>query len=272
MGASLATLEFSLISGLVGLIVLPVGLLGVLSYIMLRSRVLGVNGRPDNFQGLRLGLHYLMSVAILTGLAGLTMALAGQLTLKDGWAWHAETRRALSIVLAATLFAGACKWLLWARTNDATLPRINRTFVNIRLVLIGLAALTAFAGALGSGLAGVHGWHAEAPLTFTSGVLVWVPAWVVHLWLALRLARRPDDLSSLRLCMRCGYDLSGLRMDVGGRCPECGFVPPAAPSRPSGPEAQSSRDASIVASETAPMPADTTRTSEDESTRNQPPT
>lgn len=206
-----STLEATLFTAFVALILLPIGVLGGAAYWSGRWRERGPYERPDPQWGLKVALHFLISCGWMICLAGLMMALADQLTLKDGFEWRSETRRALSIALAGALFTGGSYWLLAARTNHFVRPRAGRSFANIRLLLIGLIFLLGFAGALGSGLAGAHGWQGDSPLRFASVVLVAVPAWVFHLWLCIRLSRLPDNLASVRICARCGYDLTGLR-------------------------------------------------------------
>ena len=130
----------------------------------------------------------------------------------DGW-WTADWRNIVTMVLVLTAVPVICSWLAAEVVNLVFPRRILDRRVPRRKgpIIAGLAA-----GILGVALAAVllsllDGFTSDAVITGVSAAL--------GMALVLLLTRRVGPRWA---CPHCGYDLRGITVKAGGKCPECG--------------------------------------------------
>lgn len=195
----------------VGMFLLPVLMLAfVVQYALLRVRNLYAE-RPDRQLGRKAVCHLFLSLAIVLGLAGLTLSAAdlfdrlfepirqARAAAQPGATpaapagpteWFNDAQRTAAALILSGLFHGTLFGLvLRLFTNDRDQPAVRRTFIGTRLVFAGViwivSATVALVLVLKKGDTDLQTLQTTAALG-----IVWGVAAGVHLWLLLHDPKR----------------------------------------------------------------------------------
>jgi hypothetical protein len=206
-------LEVFIVSGYM-IALAPVFLLALaIPYAILRYRD-AKSDRSDPQLGLKAGLYYFFSVGILLALAGLNILVVDLMVNPEGQGGPAGgggvlggppapargltqgQRTGLAMLLSGFLFTMLHLVLVKTMTRDRISPAPRRMFVGWRFAIIGMIMIIAFTGLLITLFQKDFG-EKDARKTFFGTLVVWVPAWVVHLVLLAVYSRgmyEPDRL------------------------------------------------------------------------------
>jgi hypothetical protein len=187
-------------SSLYGAILLPYLLLALaFPYAVLRLRD-AHNRHPDPQLGFKAILHFMLSLAVLMILTGLTVIVVdavlqiGEVNRPAQEFPNAAQRTGAAFILSGVLFFGLALLLILVLTTDTSPSLARRMFLGCRCAAHGLVvmfALTALLVVLFQKNAfGRDTSLLEARKTFIAVLLVWGPSSVLHFSL-MRLASRP---------------------------------------------------------------------------------
>lgn len=199
------------LAGLVWLSLLPFFLFGLaIPYAVLRIREGKGNEREPQI-GLKAGLHYFTSAGILLALLGLTIIFvdlftreerkpfvppggvqpAPQVPQRDG---DSPTIRVGLAVLVTGVLCTLLHALLLLNTNDRRAPMVRRTFTGTRFAIAGLIVLFSILSLLIVLFQKNVEFKTIKPILAV--LLVWAPAWLVHLVLLIFGTPRYPDASN----------------------------------------------------------------------------
>jgi heme/copper-type cytochrome/quinol oxidase subunit 2 len=171
-----------------------------LGYVTLRQR--DDRGTAHDPQlGLKVALHYFVSVCVLMVVAGAALAV-GDLLQVNPELWSATQRTATALVVVGLVFATVHLLMLRHGTNNAQYPAAGRFFTGWRFAIHGFVVIGASAWLLALLLQMDPRAPDARDLTaarerFLYGVLlIWGPSWLIHLGLLWRYAAKlPSGVS-----------------------------------------------------------------------------
>lgn len=189
----------------------------VVPYVVLRLRD-SRNVRRDPQLGIKVAMHFLMSVGVIIAGIGATMVLAELIRGDDA---DDKTRRVgTGLFLAGLIIGGLHLWLVVVRTNDRRWPSTRRTFIGIRFIIAGLVYTVGLCGVLAMILVGSDAQGGDEGAVFIAMLMVWGGAWIIDLLLLLRSQRLAEVPGVDTHCVMCDYDLRGTPNPAA--CSECG--------------------------------------------------
>jgi hypothetical protein len=154
-------------------------------YLVLRIREgKGIDADPQ--LGIKAGLHFFLSLGIILVLNGLTIIFVEVLTADDqgGLRTDGAIRVGFALIASGALFA-LIHGLCLLGTNDGRYPMARRTFTGARLAVHGIVVLITVTAMLVVLLQKESKFKQLKP--FIGVLIVWVPAWVLHLVLMMRI-------------------------------------------------------------------------------------
>jgi hypothetical protein len=181
--------------------ILPLFLLTLLvGYILLRQRD-NQRQERDPELGIKVALHFFFSVCLLLLLTGLTVVTVDAMTStkagrlappRDGMS--AAQRTGWGLAVAGLLLSVLHFVLVKAMTNDSRRPAARRFFLGWRFVINGLVFVITVAGLIVTLFQKDFG-DDNTRKTYLAILLIWGPAWLIHLILLRVLSdglSRPD--------------------------------------------------------------------------------
>jgi hypothetical protein len=192
---------------LYGFLLAPFLLLALaVPYAILRLRD-GSSGPPDPHLGLRAGLYFFFSAAVIVALNGLTIIAVDLMiekkaapaapafrpqpapALVEEWPNPAQ-RIGMALVLSGFVFAVLHLLLVKVMTDDRKGLATRRIFAGWRFAIHGLVVLFAFTAQVTVLFQKDFG-DAQTRNALWGLLIVWVPSWAIHLALVSMYSRRP---------------------------------------------------------------------------------
>ncbi len=188
-------------------------------YIVLRLRD-SRQARHDPQLGIKVALHFLLTVGILIGALGATIVLTEIIGTSEDLG-ETGMRFGAAFLIAGMILSGLYIWIILVRTNDRRWPSARRTFAGIRFIIEGLVFAAGVCGVLVMILSKDESMRSEGS-PYIAMMIIWGIAWVVELVVLMRSLRQPETPGLDTRCVMCGYDLRGSGDAVA--CPECGTL------------------------------------------------